>query len=281
MTEANTRQIAEWNGALGQRWAERQRELELMVEPFSHAVLDAAAPRSGERVLDVGCGCGASSLALARSVGSSGHVLGIDVSQPMLEVARAHAGGLPQLAYLEGDAAGLHWEQPFDLLFSRFGLMFFDAPAAALRHLHAALGPRGRLAFVCWRHPRDNAWAMAPLAAARSALGIVPPPWDPLAPGPFAFADGDRVQQLLHAAGFDGIAVRRVDAQLQVGATPAAAAAHALRIGPASHYLREVGAQHEPAVLAAITAALTPLAAADGSVRLGGSVWVVTALRGG
>ena len=106
MTEANTRQIAEWNCALGQRWAERQRELELMVEPFSRAVLDAAAAQCGERVLDVGCGCGASSLALAQAVGSSGQVLGIDVSQPMLEVARAHAGGLPQLAYLEGDAAG-------------------------------------------------------------------------------------------------------------------------------------------------------------------------------
>ena len=105
MTEANTRQIAEWNGALGQRWAERQRELELMVEPFSRAVLDAAAARSGERVLDVGCGCGASSLALAQAVGSSGQVLGIDVSQPMLEVARASV-------VAAAVSAGLGWRVP-------------------------------------------------------------------------------------------------------------------------------------------------------------------------
>jgi SAM-dependent methyltransferase len=281
MSDLNAQQIAEWNGELGRRWVERQRELDAMLEPFSRAALDAAAARAGERALDVGCGCGASTLELAAAVGVGGRVLGIDVSRPMLDVARARGAGLPQLGYQEADAANATFAEAFDLLFSRFGLMFFDAPAAALGHLRGALRPDGRLAFVCWRTPRDNAWAMTPLAAARRALGVEPPPWDPQAPGPFAFADGERVERLLREAGFDRIALRRCDAPLWLGDSAAAAAAYSMRVGPVSRFAREAGPSHASAIAAAVERALEPLAAADGSVRLNGSVWLVTAVRGG
>lgn len=279
MDGPNAQQIAEWNGEMGRRWVERQHELDRMLEPFSRAALAAAAPGAGERVLDVGCGCGSTSLDLARAVGSAGRVLGVDVSRPMLAVARQHAAGMPQLAFVDADAASAVLPGPFDLLFSRFGLMFFDAPAAALRHLGKALAPRGRIAFVCWRAPRENPWAMAPLVAARQAVGVEPPPWDPHAPGPFAFADGERVRRLLTEAGFDAIGLQPFDAPILVGASPAAAAAYSLRVGPVSRFAREVGPQHEATIAAAVEQALAPLAAADGAVRLNGSVWIATARR--
>jgi SAM-dependent methyltransferase len=280
MSDPNAPQITEWNGELGRRWVERRRELEEMLAAFSRAALDAAAARTGERVLDVGCGCGASSLELAAAVGRGGHVLGIDVSRPMLQVARERGAGIAQLAFIEADAASARFGERFDLLFSRLGLMFFDAPAAALRHLRELLRPGGRLAGVCWRTPRDNPWAMMPLAAARRALGIEPPPRDPHAPGPFAFADGERLERLLRESGFDDIGLRRFDAPVPIGASAAQAAANLLRVGPVSGLAREVGPQHEPAIAAAVERALRPLAAADGSVALDGSVWVVKAVRG-
>ena len=279
MNAANAAQIAEWNGEQGQRWVQLQQQMDEMIEPFGQAALQAAGPRPGERVLDIGCGCGTTTLALARAVGSSGRVLGVDVSQPMLAAAQRLAASAPELSlrFVEADAATAELPHGQDLLFSRFGLMFFDQPAAALRHLRGALRPGGRCAFVCWRAPRDNPWAMAPLMAARKALGITPPPADPHAPGPFAFADEQRLHALLSAAGFGGIDIRRVDVLLRVGSDAQDAAERSLRIGPVSRLAREAGPAQEPLLRQAMAQALAALAAADGSVQLGGSTWVVTA----
>ena len=158
--------------------------------------------------------------------------------------------------------------------------MFFDAPAAALRHLCGALRPGGRCAFVCWRAPRDNPWAMAPLMAARQALGINPPPADPLMPGPFAFADEQRLRSLMAEAGFAAVDVQRFDAPAASGASAREAAQNSLQIGPVSRLAREVGPAHTDMLVDAIERALAPLAAADGSIALAGSTWVVTAKSG-
>jgi SAM-dependent methyltransferase len=277
----NEAQIAEWNGTLGQRWVAFQPQLDRMIAAFGDAALRAAAAQPGECVLDIGCGCGSSSLALAEAVGPQGRVLGVDISQPMLAVARQRgaAAGAGSLSFIEADASEFNLPAGQDLLFSRFGLMFFDAPAAALRHLRGALRAGGRCAFVCWRAPRDNPWAMAPLMAARKALGITPPPADPLAPGPFAFADGARLHGLLAEAGFDGIEVQRFDAPIHLGSSARDAAAHSLQIGPVSRLAGEAGPAHEPALVTAIEQALAPHAAADGSVSLSGSTWLVRAMN--
>src|SRR6266550_4687334 len=203
MLADNSEQIAEWNGALGQRWVAMQQEIDRIVVPFGDAALKAAAPQPGERVIDIGCGCGDTSIEIARIVGAAGAVLGIDVSQPMLEVARS-SGALAKCAHLtfrDGDASEAELPTNTDLLFSRFGVMFFSQPAQAFSHLRQSLRPGGRCVFVCWRAPRDNAWAMTPLSAARTAMGVTPTPADPNAPGPFAFADADRVRALLSGAG--------------------------------------------------------------------------------
>lgn len=275
----NTEQIAEWNGEMGRRWATLQRETDRIVAPFGHAALKAAAPQPGERVIDVGCGCGDTSIELARIVGESGAVLGVDVSQPMLEVARSQ-GMLErsaQLTFREADASDAALSSDNDLIFSRFGVMFFGQPSAAFSHMRKSLRAGGRCVFVCWRTPRDNAWTMAPLSAARAALAITPPPADPNAPGPFAFADDARVRGILTDAGFAEIKFERFDAEIDIGATPRAAAEGAMRIGPVSRFVREVGAQHQPAIVDAIERALVPVAAPDGHVRLPGSTWIVSA----
>ncbi len=279
----NSEQVIDWNGEQGRGWVDHQAVLDRMIEPFGNAALQRAAARPGERVLDVGCGCGSTSLALAEAVGAHGRVLGVDISRPMLAVARrlstAHPG-LP-LRFAEADASSALLPTDHDLLFSRFGLMFFDTPAEALSHLRGTLRPGGRCAFVCWRAPRDNPWAMAPLMAVRQALGVTPPPADPLAPGPFAFADDKRLRALLTQAGFADIAFERVDAPVHIGASAAEAATHSLQLGPASRLARTAAPDQQPMIAAAIEQALQAHTAADGSVSLGGSTWVVTAANGG
>ena len=275
----NSEQIAEWNGALGQRWVSMQREIDAIVSPFGTEAVKLAAPQPGERVIDVGCGCGDTSIEIARIVGKAGAVLGVDVSQPMLDVARSEAASadLPQLSFLEGDASKAALPTSFDLVFSRFGVMFFSDPMQAFSHMRTSLRPGGRCVFACWRAPRDNAWAMVPLSAARNAMGVKPSPADPNAPGPFAFADEERLRGILAAAGFDALDVQRVDVPLALGASPRAAAEHVLQIGPASRFVREVGVEHLPVILDAVERALGEVAAPDGQVSLNGSTWIVSA----
>src|SRR5690348_5262567 len=166
MAADNAEQIAEWNGALGQRWATMRQEIDRVVVPFGDAALKVASPQPGERVSDIGCGCGDTSIAIAQTVGATGEVLGIDVSQPMLDVARSLAAraDCAHLAFHNGDASRAELPADTDLLFSRFGVMFFSEPAEAFVHLRKSLRNGGRCVFVCWRTPRDNAWAMTPLS---------------------------------------------------------------------------------------------------------------------
>jgi SAM-dependent methyltransferase len=208
-------------------------------------------------------------------------VLGVDISQPMLALARQRAAGVAGLSFAEADASQSALPGDHDLLFSRFGVMFFDAPVPALRHLRERLRPGGRFAFVCWRTPRDNPWAMVPLMAARQALGVTPPPADPLAPGPFAFADDQRLRGLLADSGFAAIELQRFDAPIHLGSSVRDAAEHSLQIGPVSRLAGEAGPAHHGAITAAIERALAPRAAADGSVSLDGSTWVVSARNPG
>ena len=279
MSTENAQQIADWNGPMGRQWATLQSDLDKVVAPFGAAAVRAAVAQAGERVIDIGCGCGDTSMELARAVGTQGTVLGVDVSHPMLEVARGRAQreGHGHLGFLEADASRVELPAGQDLLYSRFGVMFFEQPDAAFVQLHKALRPGGRLAFVCWRAPRDNPWAMAPLMAAREAMGATPAPTDPNAPGPFAFADGQRVRAILAGAGFSDIGLARFDAPIALGASPQAAAERSVSFGPAARFVKEAGSEHLKTIQDAIESSLAALAAADGSVSLPGSTWVVTA----
>lgn len=275
----NSEQIDDWNGPLGERWADLQREFDALTRPFGDAALAAAQARLGERVLDVGCGCGDTSFALAKAVGPQGAVLGVDISRPMLQVARRQAAdeATTNIAFEEADASIAALPTDCDLLFSRFGVMFFADPVTAFAHMRQALKSGGRLAFCCWRALAENPWAGAPVMAVREALRIETPPTHPYAPGPFAFADADRVRAILAEAGFDQIAVEPFDTPVRHGDSPRQAAEFTARMGPAGRLIRDAGVEHLPKALDAIETALAPFAAATGTVVLPGAVWIVTA----
>lgn len=272
---ANADQIAYWNNSVGQTWADLQDLLDRQIEPLGLRAMAAAAPKPGERVLDIGCGCGQTSLALAQAVGPSGAVTGVDISAPMLEVARRRVGDRAQ--FLEADAQTYAFAPGgFDLAYSRFGVMFFADPVAAFANIGRGLASGGRLGFVCWRPMAQNAWMAAPLEAARAVLPPIPPPTDPFAPGPFAFADADRVRGILEQAGFVDIEITPHDQPIG-GHGLDDAVALSLKVGPVAAVLRESPEYREPAARA-VRAAFAPMAGDDG-VYFGSATWIVTARR--
>lgn len=278
-------QSAFWNGVAGDRWVRLAPELDHVLGPFGDAAIDAAALREGERVLDVGCGCGATTLELAERVGAAGRVVGIDLSAPMLARAgeRSAARGRTSAAPIElvlGDASTHELATGgFDVVYSRFGVMFFDEPARAFAHLATSLRPGGRLAFVCWRPMKENAWATVPLAAALPFLPPTPPE-PPDAPGPFAFGDADRVRAILAAAGFEDVSLVAYDAQMALGSGRSLSSAvdYAMQIGVIARRIADLDETTRARVREAVSTALAPHVGADGG-RLGAACWIVTARR--
>jgi ubiquinone/menaquinone biosynthesis C-methylase UbiE len=276
--DQNADQIAYWNGPGGQHWADRQQVQDILLAPVADLLLDRARPAPGERIVDVGCGCGATTSALAQRAGPAGHVLGIDISGPMLARARQLApAGLPVDFELADATIYPFASGGFDLLVSRFGVMFFAEPALSFANMRRALRPSGRLAFACWREPRDNPWLMLPLQAAYRHVPKLPQ-LGPEDPGPFSFAGEPRVQRILTQAGFSGIAMERCDLALDVaiGRGLDAAVQGALEIGPASRALEGQPPDLRAAAARSIREALAPFARGQ-AVPLGASIWIVTA----
>lgn len=279
MSEPNSEQTAYWNDTAGRTWAEVQEPLDRQLAPLGRAAMAALAATPGERVLDVGCGSGQTSLELARAVGPGGAVLGIDLSAPLLEVARRRASGLERLGFVQGDAQVFPFApESFDAAFSRFGVMFFADPVAAFVNIRSALKPGGRLAFACWRAPEENPTFTLPLQAAAPHLPPPPPAADPEAPGPFAFAGQERVRAILAAAGFQAVDVAPHDEAVGSGDLETAVAL-SLRIGMLGRFLNDHPSLRDVAA-APVRAAL---AAHDGpgGVKLGAAVWIVTARSAG
>lgn len=279
-TQTNQEQIRYWNEESGPKWVRHQQRLDAQIEPPGLVALQRANVKSGEQVLDVGCGCGQTSLELAQRVGPQGAVVGLDISQPMLARAqeRQKELKLPNLEFIRADAQTYAFERDrFDLIFSRFGVMFFDDPAAAFSNLHTALRATGRLCFICWQELAKNDWARIPLMAALQHVPP-PPPLLPHAPGPFAFADPDRVRHILIHAGFTDISLETYQTALSLGgaATVDEATDFLLEIGPVGMLLRAADAETRACVASSIREALGPYAGPSG-VRLNGTMWIVFA----
>ena len=279
MTGTNEEQIAFWNGPSGARWVHHQERLDRALEPIGRALLVKAAAKRVERVIDVGCGCGATTLFLARA---SASVTAVDVSEPMLARARERAkrAGIANIKFVLADAATQRFEVRADLLFSRFGVMFFRDPLAAFKNLHDALRAGGRLAFACWRAQAENPWMMVPLTAAATVIpaGDPPPPNDP---GPFAFADEARVREILTGAGFTDVAVDPLDGQMLLGTTLDEAVVMATEAGPTTRLMGmpDVDDKTRERVREAVRAALSTHVS-SGRVSLPTATWIVTARRG-
>jgi SAM-dependent methyltransferase len=275
---ANAKEIAYWNGAAGRNWTARQESQDILFSRIMTATLERAAVRSGERVVDIGCGTGTSSIELGRLVGPSGCVLGVDVSEPMLTRARERLPPELPVEFAQADATVYCFTpQAFDLLFSRFGVMFFAEPARAFTNLRGALRPGGRLTFACWQKPDANAWLMVPLRAAYEHV----PPLPKLAPedpGPFSFANEDRVRRVLGEAGFQSIGLAPLALELDIarGQGLDAAVAAALDIGPTSRALEGQPPAMREAVAVTLRRALAPYRRGL-RVPLAAAIWAVTA----
>jgi SAM-dependent methyltransferase len=278
--QANQEQIRYWNEQGGPRWVQRQQQLDAQINPLGLVALQRAGVKPGEQVLDVGCGCGQTALELAQRVGSSGSVVGIDISQPML--ARAHERqqelGLKNLEFLQADAQTYAFaRERFDLIFSRFGVMFFDNPAVAFANLRTALRSTGWLCFLCWQTLEKNEWARVPfLAATRHVQPPTPPAPD--APGPFAFANPDRVRRLLETGGFKDVSCESYEAELSMGGarTVDEAVEFSLEIGPIARLLGNADMELRTRVAQAVREALIPYVSQHG-VSLRGAAWIVLA----
>jgi SAM-dependent methyltransferase len=201
MSIANTEQAEHWNTGPGvAHWVANQARYDRMHAPFTALILQAAALRPGENVLDVGCGCGGTTLAAARLV-APGQALGLDLSGPMLARARsdAEAAGLANVAFQQGDAQVQPLEPAsFEVVISRFGVMSFADPVAAFANIRSATRPGGRLVFACWQPLAANQWLLVPGAAlAEHVRPPAPVPAD--GPGMFAFSEPDRLRPILAA----------------------------------------------------------------------------------
>jgi SAM-dependent methyltransferase len=215
----NREQAEHWNrGDEVGHWISQQDAYDRMFAPFAEMIIDAAAIRPGERVLDIGCGCGATTLAVARFLGA-GESVGIDLSGPMLERARADAtaAGQTNARFLQADAQVAEFGgESFDAVISRFGIMFFADPIRAFANIRSATRNRGRLAFVCWQPLIENEWLLVPGGAIAQHVPL-PDLGSPNAPGMFAFADPDRIRGILTDAGWHDINVTSRHTPLLVG----------------------------------------------------------------
>lgn len=251
-----------------------------MLEPLGAAVVSRLHPNVGEHVLDVGCGCGATTMSLAAIVGPGGKVTGIDTSVAMIDIGRqgAAAAELANVEFVEGDAGANHFgPRSYDIIFSRLGTMFFDGPEAAFANLRRALRPGGRLGFVCWRSVEENAWTAEPRAAASSMVPLPPVP-GPESPGPFSLADPERISELLSHASFVDVTIEPLDEDLLIGRGDIDEAIDFyLRLLPTGYLLFEPDHHLLDRLRAMLRSVLADHVGDDGLVRLGSASWVVSA----
>jgi SAM-dependent methyltransferase len=237
---ANTAQHEYWNTVGGPRWIGLGGLVERRNLGFNDLLLERSAVAPGESVLEIGCGTGATTVPLAEAVGPRGRVVGVDISEPMLAGARQRLAdsGLGNIALVQADAQVHRFEAGgFDLIVSRFGVMFFADPVAAFSNLLPAARPGGRVCFVCWGPIEENRHWMIPYEVALRHLGP-PAPTPPHAPGPLAFSDRDYVRSILERAGFAEVVIDRETPDIS-GSTPGEEAEYACVMGPPARLIEE------------------------------------------
>ncbi len=281
---ANEAQQEYWNGEVGERWAERDDFMARLLAPAASALLEKILPARGIDAIDIGCGGGSQTMTLAQKIGVGGSVLGVDISEPLLGCARDRAIRArfkrADVEFLNADAS-THGFVPesVDLLFSRFGVMFFDDPVAAFANLRHALRPDGNLVFCCWREKSINDWINLPYQAIQPYLPEQPQE-DPFAPGPFAFAKDEYVSEILGQAGFSGVEIIPCDVPMSFGPSKdiQAAVKEVTMTGPIAKLMVDLSDDVRPRAFDRVVEALEPNYS-EGTVTLSGAFWLVMASK--
>ena len=274
----NDEQSEYWNEQAGPKWVEMNEGLEAQLELLGEAMLNRAEIESGQHVLDLGCGCGATTLEIARRVSPTGFVTGADLSAPMLEFARerAETAELSQIEFIQADAQTHPFKNAhYDRATSRYGIMFFADPTAAFTNIRAALKPDGRLTFICWRGIEENPWVTIPVMAAAQHIELPEQP-APGAPGPFSLADEARVKRLLEDAGFGAVTIEPHDITLARGGGIDETMSFIMKIGPIAKLLEDHTIEVHEKVHKAVREALLPYDGPEG-IALPRASWIVTA----
>ena len=276
--ESNQAQADFWTAA-GTLWNELRDQFDDQVNAHGLAAIEALAVQPGESVIDIGCGAGSTTLQLAERAGPSGSVLGLDISQTMIDGARAHAAsmGAAAVSFDVGDVMVESFDGTADALYSRFGVMFFSDATTGFANMLTALRPGGRLGFVCWQSPLDNPWASQGLQRV-AEFADIPFGGDPTAPGPFSLGDRDRLESVLADAGFTDLSITPRVATVHMGADASDAAEFLAKLMPAAAAL----AAQDPDKAAQLHASLVELFdqwSGPNGVEAPSAVWIVTAQR--
>lgn len=267
-----------WNSKVGEEWARQADVMDAMLAPLTQPAFDLLDLKPGERVLDIGCGAGATTIAAASHIGD-GQAVGVDISKPLLELARQRVttrGVNARFVEADVSAAPLA-DAPFDAAFSRFGVMFFDDTAAAFAKIRAAMKPSGRIVFICWRAFAENGWSHAPLAALEPILKAPITPADPNAPGPFRLQDAETIKAMLATSGWRDVSITPWDGDVLVGGggDANAAAAFLLKIGPCARAITDQ--QLDPAQAQRLLADFLRQRETKEGVALPAACWIVRA----
>ncbi len=271
----------DWAGEMGAKWLANLERFEGMIAPIGEALLKQASFKPGERVLDIGCGGGGTTIAIAKAIAPSGEVIGIDISPDLTTAStqRAIDAGLSNIRFICADASTVQLDnKPFDRLFSRFGSMFFPEPHKAFANLHSLLRPGARIDLAVWGPPRDNLWMMEMMGVVRRHIDV--PPAIPRSPGPFAFEDVDYLNEVLERGGFSKATVSTYQA-LQpiggVGATPQEAVSFVLSSMAVGRALDEQDTDVRIAAQADLVKLFEQHYVPDQGIMMQGKVWLVSA----
>ncbi len=278
MTVTNDEQSKLWNGVAGRTWVDAQQLLDHMFQPIEEILVEAVLATGATSVLDVGCGTGSVALAVARQLADQGRCVGIDISDPMISLARRRAEQSEGTAgFICGDAQIYPFEPgSFDTIISRFGVMFFDDPAWAFRNLRRAAADGVKLKLVAWRSAEDNPYMTT---AERAAAEYLPdlPARDPDAPGQFAFGDRQRLQRLLAENGWSDIDIRAID--IPCSFPESELVGYLSRLGPVGRILQEADEQTRAHIIQKIRGAFDPYVHGD-RVIYTAACWMISACAG-
>jgi SAM-dependent methyltransferase len=272
-------QTALWNGTSGRAWAELQESLDAMFHPFEALLAEAVPTGSASRVLDVGCGAGSTTLAAARRLGTGGYGVGIDISEPLITAASARAGrGDAPARFIRGDAQTHPFERAlFDVIISRFGVMFFDDSVAAFTNLRRAAKPNAHMRFIAWRSPADNPFMTT---AERAAAPLLPslPVAQPDAPGQFGFQDERRIRTILDGSGWTEIDIEPIDVACVLPEKDLPR--YLTLMGPVGRLLQGMDSSSKQQVLGTVLPAFAPYLR-DANAHFTAACWMVDATNPG